>query len=99
MSHYFLKCTDTFQESTPPYPRPAGLALGSCSILIGYFMLLHFLIFTCKKIKTKVIAMKSLDEKSHEKGENEFQREPNRESIKTIIKIEGQDKNAKSGPG
>ena len=43
--------------------------------------------------------MKSLDDKNHEKGENEFQREPNRQSIKTIIKIQGQDKNAKSGPG
>ena len=43
--------------------------------------------------------MKSLDEKIHEKGENEFQREPNRQSIKTIIKIQGQDKNAKSSPG
>ena len=62
-------------------------------------MLLHFLIFTCKKIKTKIITVKSLDEKNHEKGENEFRREPNRQSIKTIIKIQGQDKNAKNGPG
>ena len=43
--------------------------------------------------------MKSLDEKNHEKGENEFQRQPNRQSIKTIIKFQGKDKNSKSGPG
>ena len=43
--------------------------------------------------------MKSLDEKNHEKGENEFQRQPNRQSIKTIIKIQGKDKIDKRGHG
>jgi len=79
-------------ESSPSFPRPAGLAMGSFSILAGVSMLLHFLCFLCLFIKSEVTVGKLINTKDGNKPTTEEHAKDNafKPTMKTIIQIPGQ---------